>query len=525
MTENFNYLFQYLEKKNIKVDKTEFLFQIQSHPDYPSILSIADALSFFNIKNGVIRIDSDKIEQLPEHFIAVLIEENDRPTLDTALYFVEQKGANYFCTKDKKPSEIAKAKLESRWNGVALLLEKTENEEAQKHTNNNWFWTLQILALLLFLLVLFQNETAFTNNLFFVFPIVGILFSVAALKDLFGTKSELLNNFCNLTASTSCESVVGSNKWKFFEIVSFSDLSIAFFSFQFLGLFFSFLSNTSTSFFQIQEILLFCSIPVIFISLYYQKFVEKKWCPICLVIISIVLLELGYLIVFQNLQFTISTKALVDFGFVFLSVILIWSSLKKLLISQKELKEFHIKGNRFMRNYVIFKNTLVSKQKIQLPESYLLFGNKESKTIITIISNPFCSHCKDAHEIIETILEKHYNDLQIQIILKSNFEKENEESKNLFRSLINIYRNEGEANFTKALKTWFVSKNKYDWFTMFPLTSTTEFDLQLKNQYKWCEENDFSFTPTIFINGYEYPEMYDRDNLEYFINELLEDSF
>ncbi len=45
MTENF--LFQYLEKEDIFIDKNEFLFQIQSHPDYLSLLSIADTLRFF----------------------------------------------------------------------------------------------------------------------------------------------------------------------------------------------------------------------------------------------------------------------------------------------------------------------------------------------------------------------------------------------------------------------------------------------------------------------------------------------
>lgn len=49
MTNKFNYLFQYLDKENINIDKEEFLFQNQSHPDYPSALAIADTLSFFNI--------------------------------------------------------------------------------------------------------------------------------------------------------------------------------------------------------------------------------------------------------------------------------------------------------------------------------------------------------------------------------------------------------------------------------------------------------------------------------------------
>ena len=106
MSINLKPLFQYLEKEGIQVDKEEFLFQIESHPDYPSVLAIADALIFFNVRNVVIRVDVSEIELLPQYFIAVLIEENGKPTFDTQLYYIEQKGTQYFCTKDKKAIEI-----------------------------------------------------------------------------------------------------------------------------------------------------------------------------------------------------------------------------------------------------------------------------------------------------------------------------------------------------------------------------------------------------------------------------------
>lgn len=47
MTKNYNYLSQYLEKEDIFIGKNEFLFQIQSHPNYPSLLSVADTLRIF----------------------------------------------------------------------------------------------------------------------------------------------------------------------------------------------------------------------------------------------------------------------------------------------------------------------------------------------------------------------------------------------------------------------------------------------------------------------------------------------
>lgn len=36
-------------------------------------------------------------------------------------------------------------------------------------------------------------------------------------------------------------------------------------------------------------------------------------------------------------------------------------------------------------------------------------------------------------------------------------------------------------------------------------------------------ENDIQFTPTILINNLQYPRMYDRKELIYFIRDLLED--
>jgi len=53
MSDNFNNVFQYLRKEDINIDRKEFLFQVQAHPSYPSILAITDTLSFFNIDNGV----------------------------------------------------------------------------------------------------------------------------------------------------------------------------------------------------------------------------------------------------------------------------------------------------------------------------------------------------------------------------------------------------------------------------------------------------------------------------------------
>lgn len=120
MTENFEYLFQYLEKENIKIDKSEFLFQIQSHPDYPSLLAVADTLSFFKIDNGAIKVSISDWELLPNRFITPLNTDHH----NTQLHLIENKDNRYFYIKEKNNIEVSLSSLEEIWNEIAFLVEK-----------------------------------------------------------------------------------------------------------------------------------------------------------------------------------------------------------------------------------------------------------------------------------------------------------------------------------------------------------------------------------------------------------------
>jgi Thioredoxin len=524
MTQNLTPLFQYLEKENITIDKSEFEFQIQSHPDYPSLLSIADTLSFFKIDNLATRIVKNQIDILPSQFMAYLNEELNPPSL----FFIEKKGENYLIFEEKKTNIINRKDIENRWLEIVLIVEKPEFEST-KIKKNNFNWLFLSLLILAFSGVLYSLHATIKEIFFFIFPVIGFVFSVAALKDLFDTKSELLNSFCNMTVSTSCTKVVGSSKWKIFEIVNFSDLSMVFFGSQFFGLLAFLLAGSATAYFDIQQILLLSAVPVLLASLYYQKYVEKKWCPICLVIISIILLELGYLFTFQNVVFFVAVPPLSLYGLIFLLVLMAWMGLKKLLTSQKELKEFQFKGSRFMRNYEIFKNTLLASNKTNyqsLSSGNLVVGNENALLKITLITNPFCGYCKEAHTIIEEILKKQNDVLYVDFRFNFNVEEADEQSKNVHQKLVRLYYDNGQEAFLKALHHWFENKDESQLIVSEKSTIT---DLKiskiLQEQYLMNRANKISFTPAIIINQYQYPKMYDRTELAFFINDLLEDKF
>ena len=161
MPENYSYLFQYLKKEGIPIDKDEFEFQVQSHPDYPSLLSISDTLSFFNINNGAMRLASSEIELLPERFIAVLREENNK----LQLCFIEKKGNEYVYIKDKKSLIISKQDLETKWENIVLLAEKSEIELT--NSSNKLSWIIPIWFLAIFILILYQSADNLQTKLFF----------------------------------------------------------------------------------------------------------------------------------------------------------------------------------------------------------------------------------------------------------------------------------------------------------------------------------------------------------------------
>jgi hypothetical protein len=71
MSKNLSFFFNYLKKEKINIDQKEFDFQIQSHPDYASLLAISDTLSFFKVNNLATRLENEDIEHLSDNFIAL----------------------------------------------------------------------------------------------------------------------------------------------------------------------------------------------------------------------------------------------------------------------------------------------------------------------------------------------------------------------------------------------------------------------------------------------------------------------
>lgn len=523
MEYKLNYLENYLYINKIKINLNDFYFQLDSHPNSQSLLSISDTLTFFNIENAALNIPFEEIELLPSYFIALLENINDKPTFDRELYFLKKENNNYFIQTKNKFVKITNEELKKRWQNTVLLVEKKEENKSNKN-NTPFSKIVSVIFLIMSVFYVVQLDNTIGSKLFLILPVLGFILSISALKDLFGTKFELIDKFCNFSNATSCNSVINSKKWQLFKWFNFSDLSITFFTFQIISLLISIATKQNEIYFSFLKIILIFSFPIIGISIYYQKFIEKKWCPICLLISSVLISETLILFFFDT-DFTIELRSIWLLA-LFVLIYFIWINLKKIIANNKELKEFKIKANRFIRNYDLFKNNLFSTNKVDLIDSELIFGNKQAKICITLITNPFCGHCEKVHEIIDLILLKNAENIKVKILIKTSLEVQSELNKEFYRTFYNLYHQKGIQTFSASLKYWYKTKNVENWLKIYKTdnSNSMKIDAVYGNVNTWGINNNFNYTPAVFINGYEYPIQYERENLIYYIDDLIEDT-
>lgn len=309
----------------------------------------------------------------------------------------------------------------------------------------------------------------------------------------------------------------------FLEKFNYSNFSISFFITQLLLLFVLQIANKTNVFFELQFILLLCAIPITFLSVYHQVKIAKKWCPICLMIIGLLYAEIG-VIYFTNaisLQFDMLT--IVVFLILFTATYFIASTMKYVFKIKNEQQEELLTVNRFKRNFQLFKLALNESDKvvIEFNANSLLVGNPNANLKITLVTNPFCGFCKEAHQIIENIYKSYKEDVCINFQFNYNVEREDLKPKEVHSQFVQIYFNEEQESFMDSLHNWF--ENKINPIAKSNTINELKVNEILNQHYIANQDNNINFTPCLIINDAVFSKIYERKDLIFFISELIDE--
>ncbi|MFL9835542.1 vitamin K epoxide reductase family protein [Chryseobacterium terrae] len=492
--------------KKLSLDKQEFHYQFESHPDYPSNLAFSDTLNLLGIKNEAYILEKEFWDELPDEYIGIV---------DGTFSIVKKEQKDYKIYSEKMMS-LTKNQLYEKSTNLVILFEKIENRDAKAVS------TFNVILYMLYISVILYSIIKFTwyETLFNILSLAGIFISKELFKQKFGTDSSIVTNICggnNATAfQASCDKIFDSDRTNILGL-KISDISLVYFlTTIFIGLLFPFSSS-------VLKITTLLSLTAIAYSFFVQIFVEKVLCKICMTINIILILQILISIscfTWIEIDETFPIITIMLFVTVFLSV----AYINSILLQREEYKKSSSKSMRFIRNYKIFKHILLTSDQIEFKSTKAFFvGKKTAKIHISLISNPYCRFCKNAHKLVIDLIARYPVDVSAQIRFNYVNESQDSEYSELLSYFKWNYDNKSEHEFIEIIDRWFninniIEINKISYpLSAIDLSEITE--IGIENMIAGLD-----LTPTIIINGYMFPKIYDREDIYYFIDKLVDDA-
>ncbi len=501
----FNALITYFKAEKIKVSYRELELQLFSHPHTPSLYAVSETLNFLKIKNVAAQIEPNQLDQLPEHFIAFIDDE------EKGQYFshVQQNKNQVYLHGEKETT--AKENFKKKWNGIILL---AEQEDSANISEILWIKWAGIILTVLFTIILWPD---IPSLIFCIIGVFGLYVSGEIFETTNNQSSYLGQKICGQEEESGCNKVLKS-----------SDYHITLFSLN--DLFFSFLLSIiiltllNAGFGSVHTLIYLIALIVVVSTIIIQGFILKTWCRLCLLSSSIVLGQILVIIVgssFSEISIMgdssifLFLKNLFTYGLLFSIVLLGIYSYRKLKIQNYKLSASEIDLLRFKRSPKTIKRALADTRSIEHIEdvNQLVFGNSETSQTICLVLSTTCGFCKKAFEKFYDFYCKNGSGSKFFLIL-NHYRTTSSKRNDIAATMINFYRNNKPDEFLKMMNRWFQHRDADKFFDEVVVNFTDEDYQILLRQRGWCEKNELFQTPILIINDKIMPDYYDASFLE-----------
>lgn len=517
MQENtVNIIYKWLKQTNYEVSIEKIQLQFLSHPDIGTLSSITDTLNAFKIENQAAQIDIDNIPKLKEPFLS-LIRNNkvDQFVLAKVISTVSVEIYN----GQEKLFSISFDEFKKIFSGFIVVIDK--QQPTFRLNIRNWLRPLSISLLTFAVFYLFWMHPTQTINIYayFLLTIAGLICSLLLFVHSLGFNNHFLQRFCTLSKSTDCNGVLHSKAANLWKDINLTDVGIIYFSVQLIYLLL--LPNAIS-------ILLAVSIVGILFpiySIYQQAYIIKKWCPLCLTIAAILLLQgIVAIISFSEIsfqpQFTVGVLCIIAL------VGIVWYYLKQLFENSARLHNAEIELLRFKRNYHLFINYYKLTNSIEdshiKTEKEIIIGSEQAPTQITVITNPLCRACQKTHGELKSLIQQFPADISLRIVFYVPYQNLCDPRTMIASWLADTYFNNKEIGI-KTIGNWYANPDvkKFDKLKL-PTEILKQQQPFLQNQAQWCVQQQLTLTPLLLINNKLFPLIYRTDDLRFHIEAINE---
>lgn len=512
--------YQLLREINVNVNPETLLKKMESHPEYPGLLTICDCLKIFKVDNHVYRIERENYNHLdlPFPFISHTSKEGG------SFFLVHGLKNGSFRISDEKirNASVRKEDFFASWEGLVLYAKSNGESGEPGYLQHYIQFSLHRIAAPAFLtllvtmfIVIFRlHPFSLAILALCIIKLSGAIISMLLIAQGFSSSPSWVKNVCGKHGKNDCNALLQTRAAHITPWFSWAEAGLFYFSGTFLNILL--FPSLAPLLFWINVF----ALPYMVYSLVYQYRI-KKWCILCCSVQALLLLEY---VSFNFIPGRFEMGALSSFNLLvpsilcFLFPVVTWGMIKPLLQENSMLKTTGWQLKQFKYNSELFTLGLMNQQHYEAGDELkpIVLGNPNAEIVITLVSNPYCSPCTEVHHFFDQWLRER-DDLQLKILMLASGDSMQIRTA---EHMIALGLLKDKKLIAQSLNHWYNQRDKvYDqWQKKYPVLITENIRTTFRKQQQWCENAGINFTPAILINGHLLPEPYEVEDLKYLIS-------
>ena len=293
-------LYKVLKLYGVAITRRTIEQTIHTHPDFPSIRCLSDALDEWRVKHVVMKLTIENLKDLGVPVLAQLKNEEyvwvSRTTENDA----------YVENVSNRAKKIGLDRFEKEFSGVVLAIEDTTEsgepdfrKKRRLEMKDKCFsyafagGFILLLSLLTFFSWLHDDILPLLPKLLLVFVnATGCYISYILIRQEKNQSGRLIQKFCTAGSHIDCNKVTQSPYSKFFGLISLAEAGMACFVSVILWIA---LAPISSDWCMPLWWCFVATLPLTVWSLFTQAFLIRKWCLFCCVIVLLLWINTGIL--------------------------------------------------------------------------------------------------------------------------------------------------------------------------------------------------------------------------------------
>jgi len=512
-------LFKGLKAYGISIPYHTIERVINTHPAYPSMQCISDALDSWKVKHIVLKLSFEELRALNVPVIAHL----KQGEFVWVTQITDSK-VHYWSVADKRKIE-SHSRFEEKWSGVALAIENIDEagdpdyrEERSKEIKDK-IVKYGISGGCMVSIILLNFFSWLNDSILSLLPkimlvcvnLAGCYISYTLIRQEKQQSNRLIRRFCVAGTHIDCDQVTKSRYSKLFGLVSWAEVGMAYFSAVVIWLA---IAPVSADWLSPLWWFLLLPLPFTVWSLLTQAFLIRKWCLFCCAIVCLLWINAG--IVYFFLPF-VHFLPIVESALLAL-LIMVCTAAVLYVCRTNKLKDPYA-GQREMAQIKYDLKTI----KSQLSESQhetnqigFVWGNPQASAEIALYVSIACSFCDLAVKELRRLTEI-FPAMRFRILFNIMTDKHDDKPNTVVSHFTSLYKTMDKNEFFNMLDSWYAMPEKtLDALQKaFPVVSASQDNTaDINALFQFSQQAKIGYTPAILFDGrllspfYSYRDLY-----------------